>query len=214
MGDQLGELDKIGGLWKVKGDGKISNAIANLVNAMSDLSALASEHKIEGQLYEGGGLEKILMLMGDHRHKKYRGQNLGPSKKEEWEKLLKFLQEELVLRERLVLDNKTAKLMGMGVSNKDDNKKSGYRGDDSNNWTGSGHTVSSEELKCHICEKDRHTIITTSKGNKIIPYYACEVFVKMSPAERLSRLNSKNLCSGCLFPGAKKESKHRCLFTN
>ena len=213
--NKLGDLDKIGGLWKVKGDEKISNTIAGLVNAMKDLSMLAAEHKIEGQLYEGGGLEKVLMLMGEQRHRKFRSQNLGPmlSKKEEWGKLLEFLHEELLLREKLVLDNKTAKLMGMCL-NKDDCQKDGYKGGKSKNWSGTGHTMTSEDLKCHICEKGGHTIITTAKGNNIIPYYVCEIFVNMSPAERLSRLNSKNLCSKCLFPGAKNGPKHRCLFTN
>ena len=48
-----------------------------------------------------------------------------------------------------------------------------------------------------------------ARSNKIIPYYVCDVFVKMSGAERLSKLNSKNLCTG-----AVKGPKHRCFFTN
>ena len=75
--NKLGALDKMGGLWKIKGDSKIANAIAGLVNTMNDLSDLATEHSIEGQLYEGGGLEKILVLIGDHRHNKFRSQILS-----------------------------------------------------------------------------------------------------------------------------------------
>ena len=113
--NKLGTLDKIGGLWKIKGDSKIASALAGLINTMTDLSALATEHSIEGQLYEGGGLEKILFLIGDHRHKKFRSKNLSSSvtKKGEWEKLLQFLKDELQLREKLILDNKTAQLMGL-----------------------------------------------------------------------------------------------------
>ena len=70
------------------------------------------------------------------------------------------------------------------------------------------------DMQCHICRKTGHTIITTAKGNKIIPYYVCEEFVNMSPSERLSKLRSKNLCTGCLFPGAEKGPKHKCLFLN
>ena len=82
--NQLSALDKVGGLWKIKGDEKVSNAIASLINVMSDLKALAVEHNIEGQLYEGGGLEKILILIGEGRHRKFISQNLCPanSKKE------------------------------------------------------------------------------------------------------------------------------------
>ena len=53
--NKLSTLDKIGGLYKVKGDEKLANVIAGLINTMKDLSALALEHNIEGQLYEGGG---------------------------------------------------------------------------------------------------------------------------------------------------------------
>ena len=213
--NKLSDLEKMGGLWKIRGDEKIGNAIAGLINAMTDLSLLAAEHKIEGQLYEGGGLEKIMVIMGEHRHRKFRSQDLGTmmSKKDEWAKLLEFLKEELLLREKLALDNKTAKLMGIGLS-KNDYQKDGYKGEKSKNWSSSGHTVTSEDLKCHICEQYGHTIITTARGNKIVPYYVCEDFVNMSPEERLSRLNSKNLCIGCLYPGAKRESKHKCFFTN
>ena len=41
-----------------------------------------------------------------------------------------------------------------------------------------------------------------------------DVFVKISGAERLSKLSSKNLCTGCLYPGAVKGPKHKCFFTN
>ena len=44
-----------------KGDQKIGNTIANLINLMKELSNLASEHGIEGQLYEGV-LAKIITL--------------------------------------------------------------------------------------------------------------------------------------------------------
>ena len=47
-----GDLDTIGGIWKIKGEENITSANC-LINAMKDLTALA----FEGQLYEGGGLE-------------------------------------------------------------------------------------------------------------------------------------------------------------
>ena len=55
--NKLGELEKMGGLWNVKGDEKVATDLASLTNAMKELASLASEHGIEGQLYEGGGLE-------------------------------------------------------------------------------------------------------------------------------------------------------------
>ena len=88
--NKLGELDKIGGLWKIKGDNKTAQAIAGLINIMKGLSILAVEHNLEGQLYEGGGLEKVLSLVGDGLHRKFRSQNMSKTisgKKDEWKQL-------------------------------------------------------------------------------------------------------------------------------
>ena len=217
--NQLSALDKVGGLWKIKGDEKVSNAIASLINVMSDLKALAVEHNIEGQLYEGGGLEKILILIGEGRHRKFISQNLCPanSKKEEWEKLLLFLKQELQVREKISINKRTAQLMGLcaikNEAQKGDSSKTN-RVDGTKKWSTANHLTADESLKCHVCGRDDHTFVTTTKGKKIIPYYVCEQFVKMSPTERLSTLQSKHLCTGCIYPGAVKGPKHRCFFTN
>ena len=73
---------------------------------MKDLSALASKHEIEGKLYEGGGLGKVISLIGYARHKHFRSLNLATTSKNiEWEKLMVFLNQELQLIERMVLDS-------------------------------------------------------------------------------------------------------------
>ena len=210
--NKLGELDKIGGLWKIRGEEKIANALASLVNAMKDLSFLATEHNIEGQLYEGGGLEKVMILIGNYRHRQFRSQNLSTvSKKAEWVNLLNFLKQELQLRERMVLDNKTAKLMGFESKNE---KPPTNKNDKPKNWGSTNYESTGDGLKCHFCEEEGHTIITTIKGHKIIPYYVCEKFVNLSASERFAKLKSKNLCTQCLFPGAIKGPKHKCLYLN
>ena len=204
--NKLGKLEKFGGLWKVKDDEGLRDILAKIVNTMTDLSSLATEHKIEGQLYEGGGLEKVFSLLGDRRHRDFRSKNLESAgdKKSEWEKLVTFLKAELNLREKLVLDIKNARLMGIELksSTKADEKKTKFSG-----------FVSIGE-KCHFCGQTQHATVTTSKGKTIIPYYVCEIFVALSPADRFSRLKAKNLCTTCLIPGAVKGPKHRCFYTN
>ena len=81
---------------------------------MKDLSNLASKQGILGQLYEWGGLEKIIILICDTRHRNVRGHNLDSSaiRKEEWLNLLKSPERELQLRERLALDHKRTEMMG------------------------------------------------------------------------------------------------------
>ena len=85
---------------EVRDEIQLTNTLAEFINAMRDLEALAREHDLEGQLCEGGGLEKIIFTFDDFRHKKFRSQNFSGSKSAEWEKLVTFLKEELQLCEK------------------------------------------------------------------------------------------------------------------
>ena len=207
--NKLGELEKIGGLWKVKGDEKLALSLSRLLNTMKDLGNLAEEHNIEGQLYEGGGLEKVMMLMGNDRHKRFRIENLDTPqiKKLEWDKLSQFLQKELKLREKLVMDAKSAQLLGLQLSSEREKNDQKLRS--------TGNVANATDtLRCSFCGGDGHVIITTPRGNKIIPYYVCERFATSTCKERFETLKAKSLCTTCLFPGAKKGPKHRCFFKN
>ena len=66
--NKLASLVGVGGLWKVKGEEKIRDSLAKVLNTMTDLENLAAEHGIEGQLYEGGGLENVMSLLDETRH--------------------------------------------------------------------------------------------------------------------------------------------------
>ena len=208
--NKVNSLNKMGGLFTVRSDQKLVNALTKLVNTMQDLSVLASEHDLEGQLYEGGGLEIIMCLLGDKRHRKFRSQNLNTdfSKKQEWEKLREFLNRELKLTEKMLIDQKNVELMGMSLIKSNSDKKSDYDSRSASN------VLAVNKNSCHICGKDNHTTITTKKGHVIVPYYVCEKFVKWSAAEKLKELTSKNLCTICLYPGSKKGPSHKCIFTN
>jgi hypothetical protein len=209
--NKLAGLDKLGGFWKLKGEENLADALATLVNAMKDLSSLATEHDIEGALYEGGGLEKILLLIGNQRHRDFRKKNLKIlDKKVEWGKLQEFLVAELELRERIILDNKTAKILGLDPKNDPPKNSQGSKGGGSGAHFGDKH----EPLKCHICGAGNHTAIVTRKGRKILPYYVCEKFVKATAAQRMALLTAKSFCTQCMFPGAVKGPNHKCLFLN
>ena len=92
---------------------------------MQDLSTLAKDHDLEGQLYEGGGLEKVMSLLGDARHKRFRSENLTVdfSKKQEWQKLHEFLDRERKLTKKLILDRKSATLLGIQTGKNDPPKQ-------------------------------------------------------------------------------------------
>ena len=124
-----------------------------------------------------------------------------------------FLKEELLLLEKLAFDNKTAQLMALNPNTSGTSRYNSGKEYRFMKGTEVNHAKTNESPACHICDEKGHTIITTPKGNKIIPYYVCNEFVKMSPAERLSKLKSNNLCLKCLYPGAVKGTKHKCFST-
>ena len=206
--NKLLAIDNIGGLGQCKNNlEKLLSTLTSLVNIMQDLSTLAKDHDLEGQLYEGGGLEKVMSLLGDARHKRFRSENLTVdfSKKQEWQKLHEFLDRERKLTKKLILDRKSATLLGIQTGKNDPPKQ--------NVKYGQAPVLSVNRPLCHICGTDGHTTITTARGNIIVPYYVCEIFVRWSIAERLAGLKSKNLCTICLFPGATT-GRHKCTYTN
>ena len=111
--NKLRHLENAGGLWKIKGNEKIGIAIAALINTMLDLSALASEHKLENELYFGEGYRKVLGLIGDSRKWKLMSKDSSSdlTVKEEWNKLIEFLKRELKTRERLTLHERSDKCL-------------------------------------------------------------------------------------------------------
>ena len=88
--NKLSALDKVGGLYAIKDSKKLGTTIVQLCNSMKDLGKLAMEHDLEGQLYEGGGLEKVMSLIGESRHRKFRSENLSVdlSKKQLWQNVV------------------------------------------------------------------------------------------------------------------------------
>ena len=103
--NKLSLLNKIGGLWKVKDDEKLMNVISNLLNGMSELKALATTHGLDNELYYGGGVEKILYLMGETRKRKFIRKSAGNKLKGPgaWNKLFELLERELSECQKLTL---------------------------------------------------------------------------------------------------------------
>ena len=59
---------------------------------------MAEKYDLEGQLYEGGALEKVLHLIGRDRQCRSRNEMIVLGcKKEEWAKIFKYLKVELKL---------------------------------------------------------------------------------------------------------------------
>ena len=211
--NKLRHLENAGGLWKIKGNEKIGIAIAALINTMLDLSALASEHKLENELYFGEGYRKVLSLIGDSRKWKLMSKDSSSdlTAKEEWNKLIEFLKRELKTCERLTLHERSDKCLL--VESKPGGSRSPHKRDRDQTFNSSvnNNTIySPKSLKCFICGKDDHIITTMKSGIKTIDYFSCVEFVNMTPAKRYLTLRNMGLCAKCLWPGAKFGSRHYC----
>ena len=123
---KMSNLDKLENLEKIEGDEKLGNAIAKIINMMTELSILAEKHDLQNKLYIGGGLEKVFGLIGEKRERNFLRKNLergifsGSSEsielsteKKTWENLKEFLQMERTLCEKLTLIRKSKECLGL-----------------------------------------------------------------------------------------------------
>ena len=93
--NKLISLDKIGNLWEVKSDEQRITAISSLLNSMTELSSLAKEHNLENELFYGGGVEKVLSIMGEDRKRKFvRKSDVRLKGPQAWIKITEMLEKE------------------------------------------------------------------------------------------------------------------------
>ena len=168
--NKLSCLDEIENFEKLKGDEKIAQYLAKLINIMIDLSTLAQKHNLECKLYVGGGLEKVLTLLGNNMERKFYSKNLDDDslsdsdpkeseitqEKRVWEKLVLFLQKELSLRDKMVLVGKSKVSLGLVPKPTQQPPKHGL----------TSYTAEPVVIPCHICGKDDHVLSTDQNGKK------------------------------------------------
>ena len=224
--NKIGQLDKFDRLDKIKGDEKLCHALTKIINMMTELTVLAQKYDLEYKLYVGGGLEKILSLLGNDRERRFVKSSLESSsassvkplshggtsselcvEKTEWEQLKFFLEKERNMREKMTLLQKSKESLGMGASS--NNPPDGIK--QSAKKLNSSVNTGSIDLICHICGQSDNHVVTTHLGQKCIQYFACKKFVDMSPKDRRAELLKKKLCFQCLRPGFKHADKHMCF---
>ena len=218
LNKKLLSVQSIGPLWKIKDVEKLKIALMALINAISDLMALAKYHNIEGNLYFGEGIDMIYTIMGDARVTKWLTNiyDLSLEGEELWQELIKFLDKELKVKQELSIIKKKY------VPN--EGKQNSYCAslDPSMEESISAPSLESAHLvtesrndakkKCSFCNETGHYEITDplAPGQKIIPYFSCKKFVEMTPLERFKELRNKGYCYMCLYPGALSNAgKHK-----
>ena len=202
LNSKLESLEKSTPLWKVNGDEKVVEAIINLKNLMMELSTMSEKHSVEHSLYHTSNLSKIYGVLGKRRQIEFTKQIVDDEKTEAqiWEELIKFLDSELKVKEKVLLYSKTSPKPE--EPNKPRNKNDGQS---------SYPVVLAEKADCTLCGQPDHVPTVTKRGRKIICYHACEKFALMKVKERFELLKSKNLCFQCLSPGMKAGHKGRCF---
>ena len=113
--NKLGELDKMGGLLKARGNEKVTFAISGMLNCLTDLSNLATDHSLESSLYHASVIDRILLLIGDHRRKRFLCETLGSnlSGVEKWNKIISLLNNEMRLCVAETLFDKSTQIFGL-----------------------------------------------------------------------------------------------------
>ena len=210
-------MGKVENLCEIKSDEKRISAISSLLNSMTDLSELAKEHKLENELYYGGGVERVLSIMGSERKRKFIKKSdkrlKGP---EAWTRLKEMLEKEQSECERLALYEKTEKMFSPKGSKKPPNQNDGDKNREESKpdmASGGSHnsfSPSQSPLCCHICGDSSNHVVTERGDKKFIQYFACKVFVDKKCDQRLKILTDKNLCPKCLRPGISKGHKGVC----
>ena len=171
---------------------------------MLELKDLAFRHDIENELYYGGGIETIYEIIGYRYRDKLIASNsrLKLSKKKVWEKIIEYLREKLVVKEQILLIDKSKCAASTQKSMQDKTRKE-Y--EERKSYYGNSE-LGKEVLKCHLCDKTDHVSTVDFRGKKVIEYFACEKFAKMTPKERFELLQQKGFCRQCLNPGVKENT--------
>ena len=141
--------------------------------------------------------------MGYSRERKFisKCKKSDEKKPETWNRLVEFLKVELGTRERLTLLYKSKKCLGIEQHGKNLKEGKGSR---------LANTIKSNNVKCHICDKEGHVLMSNCNGRQDVPYFACKKFVEMTTENRRKIIFEKKFCAQCLEPGVKFDEDHEC----
>ena len=111
LSTKLDKIDASTPLWKLKGDGKVVEAIINVKNLMTELATMSAKHSVEHSLYHTSNIAKVYNVLGRNRQLEFTKSIVTECEsdipeKELWEKLIDFLDKELRVKERILLFQK------------------------------------------------------------------------------------------------------------
>ena len=157
---------------------------------MTELSSLAKKHCLENELFYGGGVEKVLSIMGEERKRRFvRKSDVRLRGPQAWVKIKEMLEKELSECEKLALFEKTEQLFTIKAPKKNppgktppsrtQSLKSLHDSDSGAVDDSKGGTfaaVSAEQ--CHICGVATNHVLTICGDRKFVQYFTCKKFVE------------------------------------
>ena len=173
-------------LWKMKSEEKVSYSMSKIINLMKELSSLASAHGVESTLYHSSNLAKIYALIGKKRQSDIVKKLLeaDADDKVHWNEIIRYLDKELRVKEQVNLFNKS---QSSGHETSSSNKSS-------SNMNSYSAVATGTEKKCVLCDKTDHVPTITNRGNKVINYFSCDLFVSKTPKQRFEMIKKKRFC--------------------
>ena len=133
---------------------------------MTELKCLAEKHDIENDLYHGGGIHKVYEVIGFKYRDKFIRQKADKilSKKQVWELLVQFIQNEIKIYEEINLVEETLKY----EKPKDDRSKS----NDRKGYLSKEGAYFERVNKCALCGKTDHIMTLDLFDDKVILYFS------------------------------------------
>ena len=205
--------------------------ISKIIFSMKDLSQLAAEHGIEGMLYNGDGIDRVLKLLGEARVTRWLSKDcyhddddsdgeddadFERKNKDSWVSLISFLEKELRVIQRKALVFQNFPDNSPKGKPEDQRSRGGHYTDVPDEVPADapagaeGHVTDEAPIICSICGKDDHVTTTGPGYSKVVQYYSCAEFTQLSPGDRFRLLRRKSLCFQCLLPGADwNTGKHK-----
>ena len=109
LANKLGDIENQVPLGKIKNEEKLIQSITKIKNGMMELTYLAKKHNIEGCLFHTSNLAKVYNLIGRRRQTEITKLCISSGEmvaKYIWENIIQFLDEELKVKERILLFEK------------------------------------------------------------------------------------------------------------
>ena len=198
------KINKMGHLSRQKTFSAKKHYVQSLINAMNDVSNLATEHDLLGELHYGPQLGKIVLLLENYLQTGWYTTTNKENvlKRNRWLRMITYLEEQLSIIQTRVFEVGSADFQAS--SSNDPNQRNRDPFDKlPRNEKKAQYLVGFVNELCNLCE-EKHP--NANRG-----FVQCKKFLLMSPKQRCDHVRKKKICLQCLDGKTKwNDSEHSC----